>query len=231
MALPKIEHPIYELTLPSNKEVIHFKPFTVREEKILLMARASEKTEDIISSIKQIVRNCVIEPINIDKLATFDIEYIFVKLRAKSVNEFVDLEFTDPDTEAKINFKVNLDDVAVKFNPEHTNRIEVFENIYFQMKYPTLDDTKLLENGIDENNILDILYACVDKIYDNEEVYTDYSEEEFKDFIDNLPCDSLNDLIVFFDTMPSLEHTVTLKNNKGDTKEILLKGINSFFTF
>jgi len=230
MALPKIKHPTYAITIPSTKQEINIKPFTVKEEKLLLMAKSSEKTEDVISSIKQIVKNCIIEPVDVDKLATFDIEYIFIKLRAKSIGEVVELEYSEPDFE-KVNFRVNLDDINVVFNPEHTNKMKLTDEVYIKLKYPTLEDMKLLDNGITEENIFEILYKCVDTIYDDESVYTDYSKEELFEFFDSLPLESISVLSHFFETMPAVEHKITLKNSEGKTKEVLLKGINNFFTF
>lgn len=229
MALPKIKHPTYKITIPSTKKEINIRPFTVQEEKLLLMAKASEKIEDIISCVNQIVSNCVIEPIDTSTLATFDIEYIFIKLRAKSIGEVVDLQYEEGDE--RLNFKVNLDDIKVIFNPEHTNKIHVFDKIYFKMKYPTLEDMREVQDGIDENNILKILYRCIDTIYDDENVYSEYTEKELEEFINSLPIESINNLTKFFDTMPAVEHKVTLKNRTGEKKEVLLKGINNFFTF
>ena len=117
MALPKIKHPTYSVTIPSTQQSINIKPFTVQEEKILLMAKSSEKTEDVVAAVKQIIQNCIIEAVDVDKLATFDVEYLFVKLRSKSIGEVVDLEYKDPDTEETIKFKVNLDNIEIKNNP------------------------------------------------------------------------------------------------------------------
>ena len=230
MALPKIKHPTYSVTIPSTQQSINIKPFTVQEEKILLMAKSSEKTEDVIAAVKQIIQNCIIEAIDVDKLATFDIEYLFVKLRSKSIGEVVDLEYKDPDTEEVIKFKVNLDDIEIKRNPDHKNKFIINEDVGLSMRYPTLDEIRVIEESDNqENGILDMLFKCVDKIYDNETVYTDFSETELQEFINSLPMDSMNKIKEFFDTMPTLEHTVKLKNKNGKTSEVVLKGLNSFF--
>ena len=121
MALPKIKHPTYTVVIPSTKQSVNIRPFTVQEEKLLLMTRSGGGTDDIVKTVKQIISNCIIESINVDKLATFDIEYLFIKLRSKSVGEIVDLEYTVPETEEKIKFKLNLDDVEVKYNDKHVN--------------------------------------------------------------------------------------------------------------
>lgn len=229
MALPKIKHPTYTITIPSTKKQVNFRPFTVQEEKLLLMARASEKSDDIVSTIKQIIQNCIIEPIEVEKLATFDIEFIFLRLRAKSVGEVVELEYKDE--EVPVKFKVNLEEVQVKYSPDHKNKFNVHEDIGVLMRYPTLDEIISVESSADkEDAIFNVLFKCVDKIYDKETVYNDFTEKELQEFINSLPMDALLKIKEFFDTMPSVEHTVSLKNSKGETKDILLKGLNSFFS-
>jgi hypothetical protein len=231
MALPKIKHPTFKVTIPSLKQEVTLRPFTVQEEKILLMAKSSEKTEDIVSAVKQVIQNCITEPVDVDRLATFDIEYLFIKLRAKSVGEIVDLEYTDPDTKELIKFKINLDDVEVKHNPEHTNKLPVFDDVGIVMRYPTLEEIEKVESDQNrEEAAFKMLLSCIDKIYDNNTVYTDYNEKELADFVNTLPMESMNKVREFFETMPSVEHEVELKNKKGTTKNITLKGITSFFT-
>jgi hypothetical protein len=230
MALPKIKHPTYKISIPSNGKEVNFRPFTVQEEKMLLMAKNTENTDDIINTVKQVIQNCIIEPIDANKLAIFDIEYIFIKLRAKSVGEIVDLDYTDPDTEENIKFKVNLDEIEVKKHEGHSNKLKLFENIGVVMRYPTLEEVKAIEGGAKDDAVFGMLLRCIDKIYDNDTVYEEYTESELQDFINSLPMESMSSIQTFFETMPSVEHTVKLKNKGGETKEIVLKGINSFFT-
>jgi hypothetical protein len=232
MALPVIKHPTYKITIPSTKKEVNIRPFTVQEEKILLMAKSSENTQDIVSAVKQVIRNCIVEPVDVDAMATFDIEYIFIKLRAKSVGEIVDLEYTDPETEDVIKFKINLDDVEVKYNPEHTNKINVFDDVGIVMRYPTLEEIEKVESSSEksEEAAFKMLMKCIETIYDQNNVYSDYSEKELSDFVDSLPMESMNKVKQFFDTMPSVEHEVNLKNKQGKNKTITLKGITSFFT-
>jgi hypothetical protein len=230
MALPKIKHPTHSITIPSTQKKVNFRPFTVQEEKLLLMAKSSENTDDIISTVKQVIQNCIIEPIDVEKLAIFDIEYIFIKLRAKSVGEIVDLEYNDPDNNENIKFKINLDDIEVKRTEGHTNKLNLFENIGVVMRYPTLEEIKAVEEAGKDEAVFTMLLKCIDKIYDDETVYEDYTEKELKDFINTLPMESMNSIQKFFETMPSVEHTVKIKNKNGEVKEVVLKGINSFFT-
>ena len=232
MALPVIKHPTYKITIPSTKKEVNIRPFTVQEEKILLMAKSSENTGDIVSAVKQVISNCIIESVDVDAMATFDIEYIFIKLRAKSVGEIVDLEYTDPETEDVIKFKINLDDVEIKYNPEHTNKINVFDDVGIVMRYPTLEEIEKVESTSEksEEAAFNMLMKCIETIYDANNVYSDYSDKELTDFIDSLPMESMNKVKQFFDTMPSVEHEVNLKSKDGKTKKITLKGITSFFT-
>ena len=231
MALPKIKHPTYKLTIPSNKKEINIRPFTVQEEKVLMMAKSSENPDDIVSAVKQVIQNCIIEPVDVDKLATFDIEFIFIKLRSKSVGEMVDLEYTDEESGELFRFKVNLEDVKVKFNDNHNNKIMVFEDVGIVMRYPTLEEVRIVEANPDQQEaVFGMIKACIDKIFDSDNVYDSYTNEELDNFINSLPMDSMEKIKQFFDTMPSVEHVVTLKNKEGKKKEITLKGITSFFT-
>jgi hypothetical protein len=230
MALPKIKHPTYKITIPSNEKEVNFRPFTVQEEKLLLMAKNSEKTEDIINTVKQVIQNCIIEPIEIEKLAIFDIEYIFIKLRSKSVGEIVELDYTDPEDGENIKFKINLDDIEIKKHEGHSNKFSLFENIGVVMRYPTLEEIKTVEDNGQDEAVFTMLIKCIDQIYDEETVYSDYSEKELNEFVNTLPMESMSSIQKFFETMPSVEHTVKLKNKQGKTKEVVLKGINSFFT-
>ena len=232
MALPKIKHPTYSVTIPSTQQSINIRPFTVQEEKLLLMAKSSENSNDSINTIKQIITNCVIENIDVDKLATFDIEYLFIKLRAKSVGEIVELDYKDTETNETIKFKINLDEIEIKRNPVHTNKFNISGDIGVVMRYPTLNELKKFES-IDStnNNVLEILSKCIEKIYDNDNVYADYTSLELFEFIDTLPMDAMVKIREFFETMPSLEHTTIIKNKEGKKIDIKLKGINNFFTY
>ena len=232
MALPKIKHPTYSLTIPSNKQKVNIRPFTVQEEKLLLMARQSENADDSIKTIKQIITNCVVESIDVDKLSTFDIEYLFVKLRAKSVGEIVELDYKDPDSDETIKFKINLDDVEIKFDPNHTNKFIISGDIGVVMRYPTISELREIENNmVADKTITGILSKCIDKIFDNDNVYSDYTNSELEDFINSLPVEAMTKIREFFETMPSLQHTVKIKNKAGKEIEVELRGINNFFSY
>lgn len=233
MALPKIKHPTYKVVIPSTQKPITLRPYTVKEEKLLMMARSTNNADDTIAAIKQVLQNCIIEAVDVEKLATFDIEYLFMKLRSKSVGEIVELEYTDSETKEVIKFKINLEEVEIKKNPEHSNKIMVQDNIGIVFKYPTLDDIKIIEAAGDDQEeiVFKVLLNCIDKIFDEDSVYSEFTESELEDFVNSLPIESMDGIRKFFDTMPVLEHTVTLKNKNGDTKTVTLRGITSFFTY
>lgn len=231
MALPKIKHPTYKLNIPSSNKQVTFRPFTVKEEKILLMAQSTGETSDSLDAIKQIINNCVLDEIDVNSLAVFDIEYIFIQLRSKSVGEEVEILYKDGEEDVK--FKVNLNDVKVKFNPLHKNKFIVHKNIGLIMRYPSLEEVKLVNSSeeLDNDKTFEILTKCIDKVFDDDKIYDQFSKEEINEFILSLPMESIEGIKTFFDTMPSVEHDVVIKNKEGGVKTITLKGINSFFPF
>ena len=229
MALPKIKHPTYSITIPSTKQEVNIRPFTVQEEKLLLMAKSSENSDDVVNTLKQIINNCIIENVDVDKMSTFDIEYIFLKLRAKSVGEVIDLEYKVPNTDEIVKFKLTLDDVGIVNKEGHINKFNVSDNVGVVMRYPTLKELSGIDGDVKEDAILNVLIKCIDTIYDEETVYTDFTDKELAEFVNTLPMDALNKIKNFFETMPSVEHTVNLKSKSGEQIPVLLKGLNSFF--
>jgi len=233
MALPKIKHPIYAITIPSTQQQVNIRPFTVQEEKILLMARSSENSDDIVNSLKQIIKNCVVEKIDVDKLSTFDVEYLFIKLRAKSVGEVVDLEYSIPNSDPQeiIKFKINLDEVEIKNNINHKKKFTLHEDIGVSMRYPTINEIRSIDNmGTSDQSVLDVLIKCIDQIYDDDRVYDDFTNEELINFVNSLPLESMKNIRDFFETMPVVEHSITLKSKEGKDVEVTLRGLNNFFT-
>jgi hypothetical protein len=230
MALPKIKHPTYALNIPSTKQAINIKPFTVQEEKLLMMAKSSEKPEDIMNAIKQLITNCILEPVDVDKLSTFDIEYLFLKLRAKSLGEVVDLEYKDPETEEVIKFQINLDNVEIKYDLAHTNIIKIQDDLSIKMKYPSVGQVREMQDVEVSDSIGTILTSCIDQIFDDQTVYNDFTDQELNEFINSLPMDAMQKIKQFFDTMPAVEHEVKLKNKQGKQRIVTIRGLNNFFT-
>ena len=225
MALPKIKHPTFKVTIPSNDKQITLRPFTVQEEKLLLMAQESEDQNTILDTVKQIVNNCVLDDIDVSKLATFDLEYLILKLRAKSVSEVIELKYEIDGEEIPV--EINLDEVEVKKNKNHRNKFMITDSVGVVMRYPSLSSISS-DSSVDD--LFDKITSCIESVYDNDNVYDEFSKEEINDFVMSLPSEALKILGDFFNNMPRLEHTITLKSKKGEVKEITLRGLSDFFT-
>ena len=236
MALPKIDVPIYELTVPSTDEKIKYRPFLVKEEKLLLIAMESGENSDILRAVKDIVDACTFNKMKIGNMPMFDVEYIFLQIRAKAVGEVSTLRILcrdDMKTYAKV--EVDLNEIEVRVTDAHTNKIELSDEMGVIMKYPTVDS--FVENKIDDispANMLDVIITCIDKIYDKkgEEVYDakDSTKQELIDFVEQMNTTQFADVQKFFDTMPSLTHEITVKNPKTKKEsKVTLSGLNDFF--
>ena len=236
MALPQINTPTYELEVPSTGEKIKYRPFLVKEEKILLIASESGKQEDVITAIKQIATECTFGKLKVGRMPMFDVEYIFLQIRAKSVGEVSELTLVAPDDkETKVNIEIDLSEIKVQESEGHTNKIELTDEMGMIMTYPTIDS--FLESGIekiDATNMLDVIGSCVLQIYEEkgEKVYEakDQTKKELTDFIEQLNTKQFKDVQKFFETMPKLKHEITIKNPKTKKEsKITLTGLNDFF--
>ena len=236
MALPKLTTPTYELEIPSTDEKIKYRPFLVKEEKILMMAMESKNDSEVVRAVKDIVSECTFNKVPIDVMPMFDIEYIFLNIRAKSVGEVSKLNILCPD-DKKTYAKVDLDlnEVKVQVGDEHTNKIELGNGMGMIMKYPTIDSFK--DSGIktiNATNMLEVISTCILQIYEDEgkKVYNskDQTQKELTDFIEQLNTKQFRLVQDFFDTMPQLKHEITVKNprTKKESK-ITLTGLNDFF--
>jgi len=236
MALPKLTTPTYELEIPSTDEKISYRPFLVKEEKILLMAMESGKNEDIVNAVKQIVSECTFNKLKIGTMPMFDIEYIFLNIRAKSIGEISKLRLLCPDDKKTYaDVEVNLEEVQVQVGDDHTNKIELTDSMGMIMTYPTIDSFS--ESGIQQinaSNMTDIIGKCILQIYENngEKVYEakDQTQKELQEFIDQMNTKQFKDVQKFFDTMPKLKHEVKVKNPKTKkVSNVTLAGLNDFF--
>jgi len=236
MALPKLTTPTYELEVPSTDEKLKYRPFLVREEKILLIALESGKSEDIITAIKDIVTECTYGKIDLGKMPMFDVEYIFLNIRAKSVGEVSTLKLLCPDDkETYVNIDIDLSEIMVQVDEGHNPKIELTDEMGMIMTYPSIDS--LSATGVTDitaDNMLDVISACILQIYDKkgEEVFEtkDQTKKEVSEFVESLNTKQFADVQKFFDTMPKLKHTVELENPKTGVKsEIVLQGLNDFF--
>jgi len=236
MALPKINTPTYELEVPSTNEKIKYRPFLVKEEKILLIALESNENNQIIQAVKEIVAMCTFDKIDLGNMPMFDVEYIFLQIRSKSVGETSNLKLLcKDDGETYADVKIDLGDIKVSVDEEHTNKIELTDEMGMIMTYPTIDS--FMNTGISEitsSNMLEVIATCILQIYDKkgEEVFDakDQTKEELNDFIGQLNTKQFQEVQKFFDTMPKLQHTVVVKNPKTKVEsEVVLNGLNDFF--
>ena len=236
MALPKLTTPTYELEVPSTDEKIKYRPFLVREEKILLIALESGANKDIIGAVKEIVSECTFGKVDLGVLPMFDVEYIFLNIRAKSVGEISTLRLLCPDDgETYANVDVNLSDVQVHVDEDHNNKIELTDEMGIIMTYPNIDS--YTDSGITDitaANMLDVIGTCILQIYDKkgEEVFEakDQTKKELTEFIEQLNTKQFQDVQKFFDTMPKLKHEIEIENPKTKVKtKVALQGLNDFF--
>jgi len=240
MPLPKINTPTYELELPSTGKKIKYRPFLVREEKILLMALESEDMKQISSGIVQILNDCIItRGVKVQTLATFDIEYLFLNVRAKSVGETVEVNITCPDDgETTVEMEIEIDSIKVQKNKNHKNIIKLDDTYSMKLKYPSFDqfiDSNFeVGDGVsDVNQSLDMITSCIDMVYDKEESWSaaDCSKKELTEFVDQLNSKQFKQIESFFTTMPKLSHTIVVNNpNTGVESEVVLEGLASFFS-
>ena len=236
MALPKLTTPTYELEIPSTDAKIKYRPFLVKEEKILMMAMESKETADITQAVKDIVNECTFNKVDISSMPMFDVEYIFLQIRSKSVGEVSKLKLLCPDdkkTYAEID--LNLTEVKVQVGEDHTNKIELDNGMGIIMTYPTIDSFS--DSGIRDinaSNMLDVISGCIMQIYEKngEKTYDpkDQTKKELTEFIEQLNTKQFKDVQKFFETMPKLKHEITIKNPKTKKEsKITLTGLNDFF--
>ena len=236
MPLPKIVTPSYELKLPSNGKKIKYRPFLVKEEKILILAIESDSLKEISRSIKDILKNCILtKGIKVDELPTFDIEYLFLNIRSRSIGESIELVVTCPDDgETKVNTTIYIDEIEVKKNKEHSTDIKIDDTYTMRMKYPSLDEF------IDENfnfegqsdNSFDIIASCIDMVFSEEEAWEakDCTKKELIEFVEQMNSAQFKEIEKFFDTMPQLSHQIEVQNPKTKVKStVTLEGLASFF--
>ena len=233
MPLPVINAPHYELTIPSTGQSIQYRPFLVKEEKILLMANEGGEPAEMVRAMKQIIGNCLQDDYNTDNMPLFDVEYIFLKLRSKSVNEISEIGFKCPTCEIVNKIEIDLSEVEVTTNDDHTNKVELTDEIGLIMKYPQLDSINISDlESADVDTIFNVVSSCIDSIYQGEEIHdsNDYTKDEIAEFINNLTQQQFQKVQEFFDTMPKLSHTVPYDCSKCDYNEpLIIEGLQNFF--
>ena len=233
MPLPKLSIPEYELEMPITGKKVAYRPFLVKEEKLLYLAMESQDNKQMVKAVKTIIKNCTDLKTGVDKLATFEIEYIFLRIRAKAVGEISEFKMTCPDDEkTQVEVQVPLEQVEVQVPEGHNKKILLDGNVGVIMKYPSLD-AFIQQNMSDDPTVEDIFElaaGCIDQVYDSEEVYDSFSHKEALEFLENLNSDQFAKIQAFFETMPKLSHTIEVYNPKTKVKsDVVLEGLASFF--
>jgi len=238
MPLPKIATPTYQLELPSTGKTISYRPFLVKEEKVLVIALESEDTKQITNAIKAVLKGCILtKGVKVETLPTFDIEYLFLNIRGKSVGEELDVTLICPDDEeTEVPVKIDLDDIKIQKNDDHTNKVKLDDNLMMELKYPSLDQFIKSNFDFKETNQMDqsfaLIASCIDKIYNEEEVWAtaDCTKKEVNEFLESMNSSQFKEIEKFFETMPKLSHTIKVTNPKtGVESDVVLEGLASFF--
>ena len=231
MALPKLETPTYELELPSTGEKVKYRPFLVKEQKILMLAQESDNDAQTFEMMAQLINSCTFNKINVSQSPVFDVEYIFLKLRAKSVGETTTINVLCPDDNVTYaSVKINIDEIDVQMIDEHTNEVYITDNIKLTMNYPLLNDMKGVKLG-NTQHIFNLLKKCIGQIQHGDETHNrvDIQDKELDEFIDNLNTEQFEKIVNFFNTMPKLRHVVTVNNPKTKKEsQVILEGLESF---
>ena len=236
MGLPKIDMPLFETKIVSSGEVVKYRPFTVKEEKILLIAQETQESEQIVLAMKQIITNCCQGDINAEDLPMFDLEYLLLQIRAKSVNNTLSFTVTDPETQDPVECEIDIENIKLDIPEGHTKFITVDEDTQLVMGYPKLeqlnDFLSIANPDVNQGEVLfDVMLGCIDSVVVGDEVQylKDFSKDEVDSFLGSLPGEATVALKNFFETMPQLSYTLEYTNTNGDEKTMLLKGTESFF--
>jgi len=238
MPLPTIVTPTYELELPSTGKKVKYRPFLVKEEKLLVLALETEDTKDISTAIKTVLKNCIqTRGVKVENLPTFDIEFLFLNIRGKSVGEEVEVNLIAPDDEeTQVPVTISIDDIKIQKSEEHNNKVKLDDTLMMEMKYPSLD--QFIKSNFDfteevsMDQSFDLIASCIDKIYNEEEVWStaDCTKKEVKDFLEQMNSMQFKEIEKFFETMPKLSHSVTFTNPKTKVEStVVLEGLSSFF--
>lgn len=234
MSLPKIEYPIHKIEVPSLKKTFKFRPFLVKEEKLLLMAKESEDAADYLSAMKQVINNCALDKgFDINKIATFDLEYIFLKLRALSIDSMIKIAYIDNEDQKTYEFEIDINNIKVLFPDKSNNNIKLTETSGILMKYPssTLYDDRTFINETEEY-MFELIIKCLDKLYNGDQIYeiSEYKKEEIVEFLENLSIKTYGDIKEFLNSTPKLYHCINYKNSLGNDRKIEFNSLNDFFS-
>ena len=233
MALPKLDTPTYRLTIPSTREEIEYRPYLVKEQKLLMMAQESEDERQVIDTVGKLVSSCTFEKIDSDNSPLFDIEYVFLKIRGKSVGEKIKLNLTCPDDEkTQVETEIDLEDVSVQMAADHTNEIQITDTVKMFLKYPILKNMKSVASDDSQTKqVFEVLSQCIHEIHFGEQVFNrvDISKKDINEFIDQLTSGQFDKILDFFNTMPKLRHVIPVTNPKTKVEsEVVVEGLASF---
>ena len=232
MALPKLENPTYEVELPSNNNKIKYRPFLVKEQKLLMLAQESEDQKEIVQAMASLINSCTFGEIDATTSPIFDVEFLFLRIRGKSVGEKVKVKVTCPDDKkTKVPVTIDLKDIAIQVDASHTNELKISDNIKMIMKYPVLGDVSAAGDASETNQIFNIMNQCVHEVHDGDTIYhrVDMSDSDLTEFIDSFTGTQFEMVTQFFETMPKLRHAVNVTNPKTKVKsEVLIEGLESF---
>lgn len=232
MSLPKIDLPLFELTIPSSGKKVKYRPFTVKEERILLIAQETKDLDQIILAIKQIINNCV-QNVNVDDMPMFDLEYIIINIRAKSVNNILEFSIIDNETQETIKLNLDIDSITLKIDERHKKKIVINDEYTMIMKYPSIDTIKNLSNSDEKQSVFNMMINSIDMLVSNDgdKIYkfSDFTQNEIIEFVESLNSKVIDDIKLFFETIPVLKVNIPYKNKNGENKNFVLEGLNSFF--
>lgn len=234
MTLPKIDYPMYKVNVPSLKKDFNFRPFLVKEEKLLLMAKESENAADMLTTIKQIINNCSLDrKLDVNKLALFDLEYIFLKLRSFSVDNKIKVSYRDNEDEELYEFEIDLEKVQIVYPEKMDNKIKITNTTGVIMKYPSAalyDDKEFL--SLDKDYMFELIIRCIESIYSEDDLYEakDYKREQLAEFLEGLDIKTFQAIQEFLVSVPKMEYKIKYKNKKDHDREIVLNSLNDFFT-
>jgi|TARA_B110000967_G_C18881021_1_gene561068 hypothetical protein len=232
MKLPKIDLPLFETKLPSTEETVQYRPFTVREEKILLVAQESKDPNQMVLAMRQIATNCC-PNLEVNTIAMFDLEFIMMQIRAKSVNNKIEFVLSDPDTGAPVELELDVDDIELVIPEGHTKEITVTDDMYLMMRYPRLDEVSLFLKVVDKptESLFDVMTSCIESVVVGDEVQSlkEYTKKEIVEFVESFPGGTVDALQNFFETMPKLRFQTEYTNAAGEIKKVALEGTDTFF--
>lgn len=234
MPLPKIELPLFETTIPSSQKKTRYRPFTVKEEKNLLIAQESADYDQMVLSIQQLLTNCIVDDIDVEKLAWFDLEYLMLQIRARSVNNVIEFRIKDPITGDPVELEMDIDKLTVDFPEVDYRKVKINDEYVINMRYPTIKEMYLIKN-LEVNSVeklFDIMVSCIENVVNKDQIYElkDFSDKEIVEFVDDLPNSAIERIKVFFEKMPTVTYTAEWKTEEGEERSVKLEGLDNFFS-